>query len=263
MSNLPHTRSLELGTIESAPIELGISEQDSATSCAAYALEQQPSCPSLSHGQTTLDPESATEFTEHSNCIRRDSDAPELFFHSDEDDQQLTSLISPLVVTAARYNTQSQRVSEVRFSVNKLHSCESHCLCTCHGNCRYKSPGALKELVGSLFIGYTGLPMLARKCNLYTCVNRSSRNIWVSYTFPTWFVKKTFDFIAKSSVVSGLRFELTLRNRIDASIGVNIISLAHNGNIHGIVNLLKEGKGSLTDVESFEGYSCFFVCINI
>ena len=171
----------------------------------------------------------------------------------------LSEAVSETAHTALYSTSLKQgRDSVVKFHCQGLVSCEGYCSCICHSIYRYKSPGLLERLIGSLFVGYTDLPTSTPKCDSKTCMDKASRNIRISYAFPFWFIRRTIEIIASDSI-NGPSFGLSLRTRVDPSTGVNIISLAHNGNISGMISLLGERRASLTDVESFSGHPLFFV----
>ena len=151
----------------------------------------------------------------------------------------------------------------VTFHCNRMRSCERSCSCACHSRNQYKSPAMFNKLIGSLFVGYTGLPVstLPSKCDSDTCVNQVSRDIQVVYVFPAWFMMKTLDFFCRTLFTTGPSFGLSTRNRVETSLssGVNIISLARNGDKAGIITLLEKRKASLTDIASVSGDSPFNV----
>lgn len=63
--------------------------------------------------------------------------------------------------------------------------CQQDCDCSCHGQRRFKSPGYLRNLFGSLLIGYSLGPWITRQCDNTDCRGRST---WITYTyaFPRW-----------------------------------------------------------------------------
>ena len=185
-------------------------------------------------------------------------DAPEAVLYTEMEGQQLIEPNSEPNETGLTSYVCERRPLVVTFYCKKAISCEGYCSCVCHASRRYKSPGLLNSLIGSLFIGYSGFPILSKKCDLATCADQTSRSVRASYTFPAWFVMKTLDFVAKSSSTSGLCFNLRLRNKISQGAGTNIISLARNGAIPTIRKLLEKGQASLTDTDSL-GFSPFCV----
>ena len=192
-------------------------------------------------------------------CNPTRSCAPEAILHSGIGDQR-PSNVAPEYTTVAPTSGAPQRQSPVvTFSYDRPSSCEENCACICHFKHRSKSPEIAKSLIGSLFIGYTGLPFLFSKCNSDTCIRQSSRSIRVWYTFPTWFIQRTLDVLVRSATMSGFCFRVTMRNRVNMGAGINMISLARHGDIVTMIKLLENRKGSLSDIEMHGGLSPFFV----
>ena len=185
---------------------------------------------------------------------------PESLLHSDVACQEPMHLASEHTSPSlASRQTQSPFVT---FNCNRAVTCDRHCSCVCHSSHRYKSPEVLKKLLGSLFVGYTGLPISASICKSNKCSNHAFRSVKASYIFPFWFVMKTLDLVFKSSYASGPCISLSVRNRVIMGAGINIVSLARNGDTSGIMKLLERQKASITDVDSLTGQSAFIVCNN-
>ncbi|KAI9699636.1 MAG: hypothetical protein M1836_002670 [Candelina mexicana] len=72
------------------------------------------------------------------------------------------------------------------------HRCVKLCSCVCH------KPGRLNinfldRVIGSLFVGYVGLPVFSPPCNEHTCKknrHRSSFTARFTYYFPSWFLAR-------------------------------------------------------------------------
>ena len=234
----------ELDSGDHRSAEPGANEQLSRRSYMARGVDQlllQNSPQELALPEPSLQPDPL----ENGTATLRQFDAPEAILATTHTGTAPTSRIR-------------QRQPVVKFHCDSWISCEGYCSCICHSTYRYKSPELLDNLVGSLFIGYTGLPISTPKCDSRTCINQTPRSIRVSYAFPSWFFMKTLDVVARNSQ-NGPSFGLSLRNRIDASTGINIISLTHNGDITGMVKLLEERKASLTDVTLYNGTTLFCV----
>ncbi|KAL8826404.1 MAG: hypothetical protein Q9170_007415 [Blastenia crenularia] len=73
-------------------------------------------------------------------------------------------------------------VSSVSYQRDRL------CLCQCHGVTTMATPCDWTRLLGRLFIGYTGLPTPAKKCDRKSCQHgQTQTRIRVAYRFPFWF----------------------------------------------------------------------------
>ena len=77
---------------------------------------------------------------------------------------------------------------KVRIQSHQLGFCTSRCSCVCHMSRPYRSPH-LFDVLGTLFVGYTGSPIrFAEKCTSSLC---KSRSLKVQYLFPHWFLHNT------------------------------------------------------------------------
>ncbi len=77
---------------------------------------------------------------------------------------------------------------KVRMQSHQRHFCTSRCNCVCHASRPYRSPRSF-DVLGTLFVGYTGSPiMFAKKCTSSFC---NSRSLKVQYLFPQWFLNNT------------------------------------------------------------------------
>ena len=266
----PPVEFMELGVRGFEPIELSIGEHEQSLELDTSVFQSQASCTTREINQLssetpvqelpalTSDPVSDLSGL-HQDLPRPTSSGAEL--DSATRSSQLKGMQLENIVEASDSPIQQRRPQMVTFNCRRPISCEGHCSCICHSNRRhYKSPGVLSKLVGSLFIGYYGLPVSISECDSKTCVNQVSRMLRVSYSFPTWFVSKTLNLVARNLFTSDPCFGLSLRNRVDIAAGVNIISSALRGDISTITKLLEGHKASLTDVESYAGNSPFNVC---
>ena len=192
--------------------------------------------------------------------IGAQSDAPEVTLEPEEVSTDLVEMASDHTRITSRRASPRRSSPFLTFNCARLQSCTRDCSCICHSKQTYILPSIFKRLFGSLFVGYTGLPLSVTKCNLKTCSNHVSRDIRASYSFPTWFVKKTFDFAVRCSFTNGPCFGLSVRNRVSPGARLNMLSLAVQGNIHGMIRLIETRMGSLNDIEISHGHSSFWVC---
>ena len=66
--------------------------------------------------------------------------------------------------------------------------CGPFCSCVCHKVKQFRSPGLFDRLLGSFFIGYDSLPLVAKPCNSSHCARGNVSRTVVSYMFPRWFL---------------------------------------------------------------------------
>lgn len=93
-------------------------------------------------------------------------------------------------------------------------ACASWCSCRCHFKRSLKSPKFLRDILGSLFLGYSGLPILAPPCNESSCRRRSSPAVDITYYFPFWFLSKVFSVNLSLISLGGTRVLLRVPRQV-------------------------------------------------
>ena len=79
------------------------------------------------------------------------------------------------------------------------------CSCACH----VESRGALQGLLGFLFLGYHGLPLLTKPCTNQACQRQSSSGFTVTYYFPRWFfIQRMVSLDIRATAMAGLQVKL-------------------------------------------------------
>ena len=134
------------------------------------------------------------------------------------------------------------------------------CACQCHALSRYQYPWWVAPLIGSLFIGYSGLPYLcAAGCNENKCTKRDDALIKVTYYFPAWapYFSSMLSFVARWNRLDELDYSLRMPRVVPSSS--NIFILAQKGNVQGIEKLVSLSKASIQDVSVGEGRSVMHV----
>jgi hypothetical protein len=51
------------------------------------------------------------------------------------------------------------------------HTCEPACFCACHSQGTIETPAFLQQALGRLFVGYTGIPLLKKRCESFDSQN--------------------------------------------------------------------------------------------
>jgi hypothetical protein len=134
------------------------------------------------------------------------------------------------------------------------------CGCQCHKVSRYQHHPYVAALLGSLFVGYSGVPLLSqRKCNLKSCLRQKGGFIKATYYFPTWLpgFSRMLAFMDKWNSLEGHEFSLKMPQVVPSS--AEIFVLAQKGNVKGMQMLFSGGKASLHDVSAGEGRSALHV----
>ncbi|KAL9084863.1 MAG: hypothetical protein Q9159_004984 [Coniocarpon cinnabarinum] len=143
---------------------------------------------------------------------------------------------------------------EIGIRVNKSRPCKTSCTCSCHSQSASLIPSFADRIIGQLFVGYTGPPAFANKCNVPNCSNSTSSQMTVEYWFPLSFIwSSIFRFRLAYSPNIGPQFELTTLRRVPDSAAC--VHLALRGDIEGLKDLFNRGLASPRDVSSTRGYS--------
>ena len=98
----------------------------------------------------------------------------------------------------------------IKTAIRSDGSCKSWCSCCCHAQQSVRSSRALRNLIGLLFVGYSGVPILTPPCNEKTCHKRASPLVHVSYYFPTWFLSRIVNVTAAFNTFNGLQLNLNV-----------------------------------------------------
>lgn len=144
----------------------------------------------------------------------------------------------------------------------KQSNCEGSCDCSCHSRNRTRLPLMLRNLVGTLFVGYTGSLRLGTKCNKTTCRNRTGRSFQLTYCFPQWFIERAIYVVFAITYTGNIKFRLDVRRRIGWGGEDNILRFALTGTTSGVQSLLNDGKASMLDVDQNHGRSALYVSLH-
>lgn len=139
-------------------------------------------------------------------------------------------------------------------------SCTPWCSCTCHQERRFRTPRVLEQFIGSLFIGYSGLPVLRSSCSERTCHLRSQPLTYVTYFFPKWFLSRMVTFMMTVTPLAGPVASLKVQRTVPGS--ADIFTFAKLGDVDGIRALFEKGLASPHDVQFDSGITPLHVGIS-
>ena len=138
-------------------------------------------------------------------------------------------------------------------------TCRPGCPCACHQHKRSSTPAAADCILGQLFVGYSGIPLLVPKCSDRRCHKLRATQIDFEYWFPLgyfWSMICRVHFSYQSSLGPHLQMSTLRRVPDDAQS----VEYALAGNIPGLKHLFKQGLASPRDVSATRGYSLLRVC---
>jgi hypothetical protein len=67
-------------------------------------------------------------------------------------------------------------------------ACRSSCQCDCHKPSRIRTPELVNQVLGRMFIGYAGFPLISPKCDSDDCEKSQHPHVDLQYWFPPGFV---------------------------------------------------------------------------
>ena len=156
---------------------------------------------------------------------------------------------------------QPARSEGVRVRLNQYAStCRPGCHCACHASRISATPALVDRVLGKLFIGYAGLPLLTAKCDAEECEKSQVPHVSLEYWFPLGFfwshiIRLQVDYQGNI----GPQMSLSTLRRIPDS--AQCVNFALNGNIDGLKDLFTRGLASPRDISSTRGYSILRVSL--
>jgi hypothetical protein len=162
---------------------------------------------------------------------------------------------SATITSSMRIETAS--AIQVRTSYRRVMLCGPACRCSCHSERRRRTPQFLNRLMGSLFLGYTGVPVFPHPCDDSLCAQRSFPSAHLTYFFPEWFFRRMLTLAMAFDPVGGPQVALRMPRILPDT--AKIFHLATSGDIDAIKAMFKTGQASPFDVSSSFGYSVLHV----
>jgi len=145
----------------------------------------------------------------------------------------------------------------VRVSPRWGRSCGFSCECSCHRRQRFRSPSLLRQALGCLFVGFSGIFLPWMSCDKTTCLRQGRPNMVVQYSFPQWFLQRAVFLILQNS--SGFGPQMQLRIPRVVSDQAEIFWHSLNGDTEAIKQLLSSGLASPNDVGVSDNYTALLV----
>lgn len=155
------------------------------------------------------------------------------------------------------HNTSHIRVEASVFSFNQ---CDQFCICQCHKVTNMATPSSLGKIIGRLFIGYIGFPLLShRTCNRLTCrQGRSQSRIRIAYLFPLWFALRL---IAVTITKASTTFTWTLSFPIVTQSSCPMLVQTSLGSIQKVQGLLATSAAVLNAIDIIASKSPLHVSV--
>ena len=172
--------------------------------------------------------------------------------------------IQDLPLQAWSISPESQRdakIATLQFQQRTLEICEDSCDCICHLRDRswWRSPLILRNVVGFLFLGYSGLSFLKPACSSIGCRSQSSRAFKATYCVPRWLLAKAVHMATRMNPYGDPLFTLTVQARTDEFAPNSIYHLAQRNNVKGIEVMLEKRMASPNDADQRTGVTSLHV----
>ncbi|OAA52958.1 ankyrin repeat containing protein [Cordyceps fumosorosea ARSEF 2679] len=156
--------------------------------------------------------------------------------------QNAVRQVSPVSAARIRANSTSVRVRLRQAQA----TCHPGCCCACHTERSATSPSFLHRMLGQVFIGYCGLPLLSSNCDRDNCARKQIPTATMEYWFPLGFCwSQIVRLHLAYDANTGPSLQLsTLRQVSDSA---PCVGFALNGNTEGLKNLFQQGLASPRD----------------
>ena len=135
--------------------------------------------------------------------------------------------------------------------------CIPSCRCRCHNVSNWATPKWLNPLLGRLFVGYAGLPILTRSCDKISCHRRLEPSMSLCYYFPFWFAQRILQAYLYFPYHGGIEQRLRVSRIVWA--GSDIFAKARSGDVEGVKALLSSRESSPFDINTTYGDTAFKV----
>ena len=124
--------------------------------------------------------------------------------------------------------------------------CNSYCKCVCHSTWTFQSPNLLQEILGGVFVGYSGYPFynITQRYTEIGCLAQRKFFTSVHYQFPGWFLEKAVT-ISVISMCDTIRASLTIRRILPHN--AEIFRLVQLGDVNSLKSLFGMGLASPND----------------
>lgn len=154
-----------------------------------------------------------------------------------------------------RERNKSRTLDTLRVQISHRVPCRKWCPCACHTKQKLKvtMPGVMKSLLGKMFVGYSGVPVLNKPCDFRGCKDKQNLSATIEYWFPWWLVSMNLKLQLKYTQMAEPRLQLATTRRVpDSSQSINF---AMKGDIEGLKFLFSQGLASPRDASDSRGYS--------
>ena len=137
-----------------------------------------------------------------------------------------------------------------------LDSCRCQCHMRKHGPRDWKLPAMFREVLGSLFVCYSGYPITSATCDSLSCDQARNSSICLDayYIFPTWFLNYTFHMVFYKAAMQLPTVILVFRQRVPFETE-GILFVAQRNYVAQIRALLETNPDAINHIDEEDGRS--------
>ena len=149
---------------------------------------------------------------------------------------------------------------KIHLPMNQRHPCSISCGCNCHNVRSFESPSILKNILGFMFIKYSGYPIgISHPCSDSLCQSQPRFRVRAVYYFPLWLFTRM---IEMSLIISHyLKPSVSLTTRGIFSPSSDICQAIVLDDDQALQNLLSKRSARPNDVISHTGENALGVSL--
>ena len=131
--------------------------------------------------------------------------------------------------------------------------CSSDCKCSCHTQQNVQAYSSLGNILGRLFLAYSGSSILRKPCNLSTCRQQNAKSIRLTYFFPRWFLNNVVSTTFSTSRLGTPSLNLKVRKIVPETN--RLFALCMTERVDGIQQLFANREASPDDIHHRGGWT--------
>ena len=131
--------------------------------------------------------------------------------------------------------------------------CSSDCRCSCHTQQNVQAYSSLGNILGRLFLAYSGSSILQRPCNLPTCRQQNAKSIRLTYFFPRWFLNNVVSTKFSTSSFGTPNLNLKVQKIVPETGRLFALSMIEG--VDGIQQLFVSREASPDDIHHRGGWT--------
>ncbi|EXJ66684.1 uncharacterized protein A1O5_10355 [Cladophialophora psammophila CBS 110553] len=157
-------------------------------------------------------------------------------------------------------NTRESSISQIGVTVSRFGrgSCKTWCSCVCHQKYSLNTPKIFQGIFGSLFLGYSGLPLGRQKCSKASCIRNTTFSVKATYHFPSWYFSRAVSLGIVNSL-SEMSIHISIRPVVQRS---ELFIFAAQGNVLAAQDILSKKLAHPNEVHTNFGNTALHYAID-